>query len=113
MPMIGTRTDGREVAFYLPDEWWMRRGDVCLYADLQNLCLVTRGDPKYWPVPAYEWPPRDRPPERAKLSIADAEAIARAHNRHTFGVSEEEARRIVASSMRAANRLEKRRAAAC
>lgn len=104
MPMIGTRTDGREVAFFLPEDWWLQLGNVCLYADAQNLCLVKRGDRKYWPVPAYEWPPRDRPPERAKLSIADAEAIATAFNRHTFRVSDEEARRIVASSMGAGKR---------
>ncbi|WP_316978012.1 hypothetical protein [Shumkonia mesophila] len=108
MPMIGTRTDGREVAFYIPDEWWMRRGDVCLHADEQNLCFVTRGEPKYWPVPTYEWPPRDRPPERVTLSIADAEAIARAFNKHTFGVSEEEAHRIVSSSMRSQNQAYRR-----
>lgn len=111
--MVGTKTNGSEVAFYPPDDWWKDRGDVCIAAVGFDLCFVKRDTAGYLPVPVYEWPPRDRPPQRAKLSIADAEAIAEQFNLRSLGISQEEANRVLASSMQAQNAPAKPEGAPC
>lgn len=111
--MIGTKADGSQVAYYLPDDWWMYREDVCLYANVGKLCFVRRDTPGYWPVPTYEWPPRNRPPKPVTLSIADAEAVALEFNQRSLKITPEEARKIVNSSMQAKKAPAKSEGAPC
>lgn len=96
----------RAVAFFLPEDWWKHRGDVCLYASGREVAFVERDRAGYQRVPIYLAPNNRRPwPVDAEIAEDEATIIVDKFNRETMGVDPDEVDRIVSSSMRAQNGL--------
>lgn len=88
--------NSKKVGFHLPDDWWERRGDVCLYAIEGKVGFVDRSVAGYSPILLFD---PDEPIYDTDLTASIAVNFCAIANETILELTQLEVDEIVTSSM--------------